>query len=423
MRAIVWSLLLGCIAPSLAVAAAPQQGLRPDETSSLSDAEYPGAETLDADDSPLVWVFRVLDEATGQRIPDAVVRVPNHIEGGAAPQDIFDRKVARADADGWIRIAATDLAGWRDYIVADAPGFAPNEYCLPFDVEVMLTPGTDVAFVLLDYLGRPVSGASVGYNRGCGHIPDQRRATTDARGRGILRSIDPRWHRDIFIEAPGLHAGPHALSQTGREESPPVAIHASPGITVEGRLSREDGSPWVGAKIGLARAIRPWALSDAEGSFRLVGVARWGFIEILDADGSRVAGLIAPPEGTPLLFRRGPDPQQTPTSIRLRGPRGEPAGKVLVAAVRTSDGRTSMGRSDEHGTLTLELPEGRHRLIADGELGVWGRTTGLLEVRPDEPAALELVVPLNPVIALDVSQLPDATIAVTTATQFRRLDP
>ena len=330
--------------PCLLGFAPADDGLRPGETVRETDAAFPGAETLDADDVPTVWPVRIMDAWTGRPIPGATVRVPNNVEGGATPEDIFDLCSGTADADGWVRLPYSDARGRRDYILADAPGFVPNEYCDFGSESCSLTPGVDVPVVVLDYTGLPVAGARVAVNLGCGHIPDQREAVADADGRAILRSVDParRDPCDLWIDSPRLHRGTARLSATWRPGDPPVPIHASPGVVVEGRFLDLEGRPVKGARVGARDRDRPWVHTDAEGRFRLVGVAPDGIVDVLLSDGRREAGTSfhAPPEGVFRTVRLGGRDSGVSLTIRVKGPEGEPAAGVGVLAVRPADGFT-----------------------------------------------------------------------------------
>ncbi|MBN2491236.1 MAG: hypothetical protein JXQ29_10360, partial [Planctomycetes bacterium] len=297
----------------------PRPDLGPGEAVEETDAIFPGAESLDEEGEPRIWAVRIVDARTGLAIPKAVVQVPNHVRRGAAPEDIYYRHVARADRDGWVRVPCKQLEGWRDYIVADAPGYAAEEQCCPDDTECALVAGADVPVVLVDYTGRPVAGARIALNLGCGHIPDQREAATDAAGRAVLRSIYPPRHDDIWVDAPGQHRGTTRLAGTWRPGSPPVLIHTSPGIVVAGRLLLPDGKPWTGALVGPHGFHRPWARTDHEGRFRLAGVSAWSVIEVYATDDEEepCAQFHAPPEGVERVLVRGAPTSGAPLQVRL----------------------------------------------------------------------------------------------------------
>jgi hypothetical protein len=408
-------LVLVCFAPAMA---SPQEGLRPGESCEERDAAFPGAGPLADDGTPLVWAVRIEDSVTGRPLPDAIVRVPNHVSGWALPEEIIDLWVERADDEGWVRIPTRALEGWRDYVIADAPGYAANEHCLPFEERCALERGTDVPVVLIDYLGRPVPHAKIGFNLCCGHIADQRSASTDASGCAVFRSILPGRHDDVFVYHPELHFGAFALSGTWRPGSPPVVIHASPGIVVEGQALLPDGTPWRRACIGEAGRQRPWVRTDDQGRFRLMGVTPWAEIAVYDADDweEPLVTCSAPPEGIAWTLVRGEPIYGAQVRIELRSATGEVT-NVRVSAVR-SDGFTVSQFIEGGASVEWSLPPGSYEVSADGELGTWGRASQALAVGADD-ASITLEVPRNPTVRVDAARIPGARVGLTTARDYR----
>jgi hypothetical protein len=419
--------------PVLAFAAAipaaaedPADEPRPGESSRDLDESFPGCGPADADGDEVFWSVRILDRWTGRPIPGATVRVSNHPRGGSTPADVYDLCVARADGHGWARLRWAAMVGWRDYVVVDAPGYAPHEYGDPGSESRSLRPGVDVPVVCLDYLGRPVPGALVSLNLGCGHIPDQRTTLTDADGKGLLRSIDPTRcaPSDIWVEAPGVHLGTHRLAAEWRPGDPPVPIHCPPGIVVEGEVRNAAGRAVPGARVGVRDSDRNWTLVDPSGRFRLVGVSPFTEIDVYADEYAEEAAawFLAPPPGVRRLVRLGEPEPPHPAVVTVRGPGGEPAPGVEVVLVRVSDGWTAMGDSDANGGVAFGAPAGAYRVTADGVLGEFGKAAGSLEIRPGGAASLGLAVPRNPVVRVDARAVRDLRVAVVTAARWRLLE-
>ncbi len=443
IAAFVLALLSGCAAldtdrasGSSPYSASAHPDLRPGESIRETDDVFPGGEWIDPDN--YVWACRIVDSQTGEPIPGATVRVPNHVQGGAAPEDIYYDAEAVADEGGWIRMHEDEYEYWHDYVIADAPGYAPDEHCIPGTSVCELDRGVDVPFVLLDYIGEPVGNAYVGYLKGCFHIPDQRCAWTDDRGRGVMPCIDPDDYHDIYIQSERLHRGTVHFAGEWREGNPPVEIHVTSGVVVEGRVVDAEGRPIEEAFLG-PRGGQRWELTDADGRFRLVGVEPWERMLVsfppLYRDEHDIE-FVAPPAGMPVeIVKHRSRLREVWLGVQCVDPEGGPASDVMVAAVRLSDGLATRGFADDDGKLELSLPPGRHRLYVDGNLGPFGETTHEVDV-PDfhatvpDPTRLQprmrgvtIPVPRNPVIRVDASRIPEGVVlGVTTATRFRRID-
>ncbi|MBN2491868.1 MAG: hypothetical protein JXQ29_13560, partial [Planctomycetes bacterium] len=81
-------------------------------------------------------------------------------------------------------------------------------------------------------------------------------------------------------------------------------------------------------------------------------------------------------------------------------------------------------QSDAAGAATFSLPAGRYEILVDGELGEWGTARRDLELEDGSAAAtVALEVPRNPTVAVDASRVRGLRLALTTARQFRRLEP
>ncbi len=233
--------------------------------------------------------------------------------------------------------------------------------------------------VLLDYLGRPVPYARLALNLGCGHVPDQRQATTDAAGRAVFRDIDPSRHRDVWIDAPGIHRGTEPLGGTWRPGSPPVEIHGVPGEDVVGRILDRDGEPFARVLVGARGRHRPWTRTDAGGRLRLRGGAPRSAIAVALDEGGEV-WFRSPPAGVERTFRVGEVTGGAPLLRRgeqlrvvlydddalplvVRGPGPVPAEIAFPAGVLRVTVRGEDGEDGEEGALIAGAV-----VLVDGEL-------------------------------------------------------
>ena len=427
LRALVPALLL---TPLVAARATADDGLRPGETVRETDAVYPGAVPEDDDGLPTLWPVRIVDAWTGKPIPGATVRVPEHGAGdGAAPQDMYDLCSGTADKDGWVRLPWKQAMGWRDYILADAPGYAPNEYCDLGSKSCALSPGADVPIVLRDYTGRTVAGARVALNLCCQHISDQRESATDAAGRAVLRSIRPQEAQRnaacIWLEAPRLHRGTAILGTVWRPGDPPVPIYGAPGVVVAGTVIGPDGKPRENAVVGAHGQGRPWMRTGADGRFRLVGVTPWTQIDLYPKYGSDepMTWFFAPPEGVERTVTLGAPNSGVALKVTLRGPSGEAAEGARIVVVRPLDGLTAPRVSDASGAGEFSLPAGHYEVVAGDDLGPWNAARGTVDLRDGEPAALSLAVTPRPTVRIDASRLKGVKVKLCTAREERDIDP
>ncbi len=418
--------------PLLAVFGAPasaDDGLRPGETVRVSSDVFPGAVPETEDGLPTLWPVRIIDAWTGRPIPGATVRVPNHNVGGSAPEDIFDRCSGTADRDGWVRLPWKEARRFHDYIVADAPGYAPNPLCKFEAPSCQLVPGTDVPVQILDFTGQPVADARVALNLGCGHIPEQRHAVTDAQGRAVLGSMDPTvaWRNPscIWLECSRLDQGPAILSAVWRPGDAPVPVYCDPGIVVFGRVLGPDGKPVENAVVGADDRERPWMRTGADGRFRLVGVEPWTRIDVYPTYSREepMTWFYAPPEGVERTFVLGSAESGAELEVTLLGAAGEPAVGARVVAVRSSDGFTVPRMSDSTGWAGFSLPPGHYEVEVHGALGAWGAARGAVDLEEGGTASLTLTVPRRTTVRVDAARVKDLRVRLCTAREYKELKP
>jgi hypothetical protein len=355
--------------------------------------------------------------------------VPWHPGGGVVDAELHYQCVGVADEHGWARLPWPAVHGFRDYVFADAPGHAADEHCDPGEDECAIQRGVDVPVELIDYTGRPVPGGRIELVLGCGHVPCQRSVVADAQGRATLSAVWPSRHEDFFVWAPQCQYGSYKLRRTWRPGDPPVPIDVVPGCTAAGRVVDVGGAPVpgvrIGAKDGDEERQRPWTRTDRDGRFQLVGLEAWQTLAVQPPPhlGIPESRFTAPPAGVELTVVLGRSIVRRDLVVRARAADGEPAAEVRISAVRASDGFSATEPTDGNGAATLSLPAGHYRLRADGELGAFGRFDGELDVGDARLEPLDLTVPRNPTVHVDASRVQGMTIGITTATQFRRLDP
>lgn len=394
--------------------------LRDGESVTETKEAFPGAVPLDADGEETLWCVRIVD-ADKRPIPGARVSVPWHPGWGAEEEQHY-QCAATADWDGWVRLPWPAVNGWVNYVFADAPGYAANEYCEPGDTECVLQRGTDVPVVLLDYVGRPVPNARIALNLGCGHVPDQRTAVTNADGRAVLRDILPSRHRDIWVEAPHCHRGTTRMRRTWRVGDPPVAIDTSPGLTTSGRILGKDGTPVPYVVVGASDRHRPVTTTDRDGRFELVGVSAWSEIEFYPPPTIGFKGaFMVPPEGVERVLTLGAATTGIAVTVQCVDSKGEPTKGVRAALVRTSDGLTASVLCDKQGQAVLDVAPGQYRVLADGELGTWGSGEVAIDVAAGQSPSIKVVVPRNPTVRVNASRVADLRVGLTTRRGFRRL--
>jgi len=403
---------------------AQQQGLRAGERVRETSDAFPGAGPLDADGKETMWCVRIVDALDRRPIAGALVQVPWHPNEPVVEAEVHHQCIGVADEDGWARLPLDAVRGYREYVFADASGYVADEHCYPDQLECALQRGVDVPVEVLDYTGRPVPGARIELVLGCGHVPSQRSVIADEHGRATLPDIDPSRHEDFFVWAPGCQYGAYQLHRTWRPGSPPVPIDVAPGITVEGRVVDAAGNPVAGVALG-GRTSQRWTRTGPGGRFRLVGLAAWHDIVV---HAPRQLGIddstrTAPPAGVAWTIVLGAPTDGCRLGVHAVGAGGEPAVGVRIVAVRDADGATYTGISEEPGTVTLNVPPGHYRVMADGELGAWGKSAGGIDMVKGTPASMTLTVPRNPTVHVDASQVRDLAVGIATADCFLRLDP
>ncbi|MGE0193609.1 MAG: hypothetical protein AB7T63_16410 [Planctomycetota bacterium] len=230
-----------------------------------------------------VFVKRVVSAATTEPIAHAVVKlyaeVPHPIPGARPATG-----TGMADAAGWVRIRRADLddelvqrCGDPTWAYVEAPGYGPNAVYggdrTASDADVELRPASELRVTLRDPLHRPIEGVELGWLLGCGHAPDVLQATTDASGTARLVGVQDEGYGQIWPVKEGF-ASWYVTDAAWRPWELPRVMELAWGTTVVGRVVHPDGRPASGVGVGANECHRgPWAVTDGEGCFRLIGLA------------------------------------------------------------------------------------------------------------------------------------------------------
>ena len=232
----------------------------------VAEALFPGA--VAGDRGPLVT--RVVDDLTGAPIADAEVFLVAESKTPLAGEFWWTHR-GTSDADGFVRIDRPN--GDRDWhwqvFRHPVHGTATrNHASAPI---WRIGRGQDVPVRIVDWVGRPASGAHVGFCGGCGHSPDLVNAVADGDGLALLRGIDV--HNDIadlYVQHPGLQLFYDSIAW--RPGDPPVTLRCAYGPPQTGRLLDQRGEPVGGVFVCGGGSHRgPWARTAADGSFTVLG--------------------------------------------------------------------------------------------------------------------------------------------------------
>ncbi len=373
-----------------------------------SDAIYPGAVPVDASGDPTHRVFCVIDHRTRRPIADArVARVAETLSPLSG--QFWSSFETRTDTEGFARIRAQDWSrgGWL-FVLAD--GYAACAEMSMGGSLIELHKGVTVPFELRDFRNRPVSGAQLGLFVGCGHTPDVRTAKTDARGRGSLQGIKPG-EGDLWPVGETLLSdyvdGP---SSAWRKGDPITIIHCEPSEAVRGRVVDRNGKALAKMYVGAPRRHRgPWAETDADGRFTLLGAALGTDLEIKDSAGKSIAWIaqnditgdlvvdsLKPKDAQPADASKE-EPKRV-IHVKIEGL--DEGDDIRFRAVRRADGFADFDLSYE-GSLDFELPAGEYDFYAGERHGKYAPAQAFAKIPASDQITLTLKknpVKKNPVI-------------------------
>lgn len=329
------------------------------------------------------------------------------------PPDALERALlgrkpdATAGADGSFALA--DLpAGSPQQLAVRARGFLPATVrgvrppaaaALARPLLIRLATGAQLTGRVVDERNQPVPGARVGlrseatleedpYHRPLGQEVF-RVAFADADGRFTLRNA-PQGKAVLNASAEGfVPVQDIAVELPPPVSAPPLVVRLRSGAVVWGRISTQTGEAVAGARV---RTGLPLALTDAEGFYRLSGVA----------DGERQVEV------------RHPSYRRLARTLRV-DPGGEhrldfelPAGVAVEGRVVDAAGNPVAGADVQLIPEDPELSEARSRSDADGRFHLEPVAAGVYRLQataPDEArgaAPQPVVVAEQPVSGLEV---------------------
>ncbi|MHC5021776.1 MAG: carboxypeptidase-like regulatory domain-containing protein [Planctomycetota bacterium] len=235
------------------------------------DALYPGNIPVGPDGDPLWKVVKVVDAESGR--PIAGVR------GSVTAEQLYPIpsmpfRPYRSDVsgpDGWVRLRVDGVPGVGTWIYFEAEGYAAVGEMEPGGRAQALERGRDLWLEIRDRYDRPMAGAQVDWHLGCGHTPAVAMAHADAQGRLWLRGVDPH-SAEGWLAAAGVESD-YVPTGDWRPGEPPIVVRHDFSRPHVGRVVDEHGTPLAGAFVGCSNRHRgPWARTDAQGRFRLIGL-------------------------------------------------------------------------------------------------------------------------------------------------------
>lgn len=232
----------------------------------IAEQLYPGA--VEGDRGPLLK--RLVDDLTGEPLAGAEVFLVLESKRPLAGEFWWTYRGV-SDVDGFVRIEQPN--GDRDWHILVCKHARNGVAVSSAKRELVwrVGRGQDVPVRIVDWLGRPASGAAIGFCGYCGHTPDVATARADAQGLAILRGIDVHQQiADLYVQHPGLELFYDTIDW--RPGDPPAEVACAHSAAQRGRVLDHEGKPVVGAFVcGGGRHRGPWAKTDAEGQYVVLG--------------------------------------------------------------------------------------------------------------------------------------------------------
>ena len=379
----------------------------------------------------------VLDGSTGRPMPHAVLRA-------------FEEDLARPPGPA-VATTTTDTYGlawvvWdprrrTDHFTIDAEGFAPFHVFGWDEVPrtVALFPAGDAVGRLFDPYGRPLAGAEVEMHFGCGHSPTMRRAVSGDDGLFRLPHCGAG-DGTLTVRAPGVSADYLDGYRIGSLGDDPVTFVLHPGGDVEGRIVDLDG--WPVGNVGVrAEVERTVTRTDADGRFRLRGVASLAPIEVLGpVDVGRLLVLdrqdwLRPAVPLTLVVPReeGEPGDESEPPVVFDAQFVEAASGAPVVATEATLVATATGL--RVNAETIEAPpgtslarfrafEGEYLLLPGGPFATHAGRTESVQVRRDQATPHVVRVEAQPSLALEIEgDVEDADLTLVAGGEEHELDP
>ncbi len=312
---------------------------------------------------------------------------------------------AVTDANGFFSVADRRAGGRFDLTIrragyarasvlgVEAPTLQP--------LAVRLDRASKIRGEVVDSSGRPIGGATVWvhvqFTRGTSSMSQSAaHATTSEDGRFVLEEVDPGELR-LSAEAEGYRSEELAsLAVEPGRDLENVRVVMRPGATVSGRVTDGEGRPVADVMVGLAESGMSFSISsggttDAEGRYRLEGVApgRRTVTARHDAfqPATREIEVELGDNRLDLAFERG-----STVSGQVIDEAGRPISGALVQLLAPSmfSWRGQSGMSDTTGAFSIAgVPEGTFSLQASKE-GFATTAVEELEVGPGDLPFVEI---------------------------------
>ncbi|MEZ6194836.1 MAG: carboxypeptidase-like regulatory domain-containing protein [Planctomycetota bacterium] len=396
------------LVPILPAAATRAQIIRHE----TSPQELPIDSRWDAEVRRGTVITRVVDADRGRSVAGAVVLLVREVDqplGG--PPEPAARFVA--DEDGLVTIIVDEETPPWNWLIADAPGYAPlGIYSYP-DEEIRLRRGERRAVRFVDPRLRPLKGLELECIVGCGHTPTVRRGRADVAGVVEMEDVSDRSDGilEYWVRHPSVAPEYVNIPETWSEGVPPTLVLPF-GRELSGVVRDADGRPRADVRVGgCAGAHRgPWAASDAEGRFRLMGIPL-GTREVEVVVPERLVPgtdtwteetsrfVTLPPTGVPLALRIGPDGRvekglvMRQVEVTLEDDQGSvlPGPGIEAVLWRREDGRSVRGRSGASGRIALPYESGDDWMLqlSDPGLAFRPRTLPIVAGEPAITVRLE----------------------------------
>jgi hypothetical protein len=221
------------------------------------------------------WLtHRIVDALTGAPIAGAELMLLAESEHPLRGESWTGQRAA-SDGDGFVRLRVEEQKPGEpkpNWFLIRARGYGAAMFGdrVPTPI-VPLSPSVPLPVQLVDWLGKPVSGALVSFCGGGGRSPDLAHGRTDAQGMVTLVDIDPQNPTaDLFVEHPGLGLG--FRSFPWYPGMAPIRFQIEPSPSITGVLLDQAGKPVADAYVGTTDQPRgPWTRTGKDGSFALHG--------------------------------------------------------------------------------------------------------------------------------------------------------
>ncbi|MDJ0976640.1 MAG: hypothetical protein QNJ98_19440 [Planctomycetota bacterium] len=361
------------------------------------------------DDPHPVAVLLVVDARTGLPIEGAAVR--HHYEIDVGPEGWAPLvQEAKTDRFGLVTMHVPREDWWQGnppdgHWAIHAEGYASvEEYASAPADRIELVPARALTGRLVDALGRPLAGVSVGYKEGCAHAPFLAEAVTNADGVFVVKGILGR--SELYYRGPGALADYFGVPLRHLDETPATQA-AAPARRIHGKVT---GYPveQLDMRMVLATAESRGAFAriQDDGSFVIDGGHVDGMLTLwVGPDGTtRELSLDDVRPGGPFVWDltlgdRDPTESEVLETrslvVHVHGPDGKPVPAITVAAYRVVDGRTQAWADFDEDTpadapYTLDLLPGAYDIVVGEDGEKWVADPVRVHVGREAPAPITI---------------------------------